>query len=240
MWVLCLTFGFAFNWCGPVCGARKNHRAYAFPRFFRPRHSKCLHRICHRQRSPFLGEQCLFGIVGWPCCGARCAPRPRRAVVAHRPLPLARLPSSATGSGRLAPPTSYARRTHNRDGSCEACCHNQKETPSGWMGFLFGCGGRTRTYDLRVMSPTSFQLLYSAILIFFVQIQPEPGSPGYEPDEHPFAVPEKIIRLAHPLDFFDRCTHCAPASSATGSAWARDQLLYSAIWVAPQCQVSIA
>ena len=29
---------------------------------------------------------------------------------------------------------------------------------------VFGCGGRTRTYDLRVMSPTSFQLLYSAIL----------------------------------------------------------------------------
>ena len=28
---------------------------------------------------------------------------------------------------------------------------------------FFGCGGRTRTYDLRVMSPTSFQLLYSAI-----------------------------------------------------------------------------
>ena len=28
---------------------------------------------------------------------------------------------------------------------------------------VFGCGGRTRTYDLRVMSPTSFQLLYSAI-----------------------------------------------------------------------------
>ena len=26
-----------------------------------------------------------------------------------------------------------------------------------------GCGGRTRTYDLRVMSPTSYQLLYSAI-----------------------------------------------------------------------------
>ena len=29
---------------------------------------------------------------------------------------------------------------------------------------FYGCGGRTRTYDLRVMSPTSFQLLYSAIL----------------------------------------------------------------------------
>ena len=28
---------------------------------------------------------------------------------------------------------------------------------------FYGCGGRTRTYDLRVMSPTSFQLLYSAI-----------------------------------------------------------------------------
>ena len=28
-----------------------------------------------------------------------------------------------------------------------------------------GCGGRTRTYDLRVMSPTSFQLLYSAIFM---------------------------------------------------------------------------
>ena len=26
-----------------------------------------------------------------------------------------------------------------------------------------GCGGRTRTCDLRVMSPTSFQLLYPAI-----------------------------------------------------------------------------
>ena len=27
-----------------------------------------------------------------------------------------------------------------------------------------GCGGRTRTYGLRVMSPTSYQLLHSAIL----------------------------------------------------------------------------
>ena len=30
-------------------------------------------------------------------------------------------------------------------------------------GGFYGCGGRTRTYDLRVMSPTSYQLLYSAI-----------------------------------------------------------------------------
>ena len=62
-------------------------------------------------------------------------------------------------------PTSYARRTHNPGNSCKASYHNQKETPSGRMGFLFGCGGRTRTYDLRVMSPTSFQLLYSAIWV---------------------------------------------------------------------------
>ncbi len=41
-----------------------------------------------------------------------------------------------------------------------------KEKVQKPIGFWtnFGCGGRTRTYDLRVMSPTSFQLLYSAIL----------------------------------------------------------------------------
>ena len=32
--------------------------------------------------------------------------------------------------------------------------------------YLSGCGDRTRTCDLRVMSPTSYQLLYSAIFIF--------------------------------------------------------------------------
>ena len=34
---------------------------------------------------------------------------------------------------------------------------------------VFGCGGRTRTYDLRVMSPTSFQLLYSAIFHYTLE-----------------------------------------------------------------------
>ena len=29
--------------------------------------------------------------------------------------------------------------------------------------FFYGCGGRIRTNDLRVMSPTSYQLLYPAI-----------------------------------------------------------------------------
>jgi len=38
-----------------------------------------------------------------PCCDARCSRRRRRAFLAHRSRPLARLPVSATGSGRLAP-----------------------------------------------------------------------------------------------------------------------------------------
>lgn len=32
------------------------------------------------------------------------------------------------------------------------------------LSILFGCGGRTRTYDLWVMSPTSYQLLHPAML----------------------------------------------------------------------------
>ena len=36
--------------------------------------------------------------------------------------------------------------------------------------FFNGCGGRTRTCDLRVMSPTSYQLLYSAIFNFCLRI----------------------------------------------------------------------
>ena len=35
---------------------------------------------------------------------------------------------------------------------------------------FYGCGGRTRTYDLRVMSPTSYQLLYSAIFTWHPQV----------------------------------------------------------------------
>ena len=39
----------------------------------------------------------------------------------------------------------------------------EKQPFSSENGCFYGCGGRTRTYDLRVISPTSFQLLYSAI-----------------------------------------------------------------------------
>ena len=35
---------------------------------------------------------------------------------------------------------------------------------------FYGCGDRTRTCDLRVMSPTSYQLLYSAISTFVVPV----------------------------------------------------------------------
>ena len=39
------------------------------------------------------------------CCGNRCAPCRRCGCVAHRPLPLARVASSAAGSAPLAPQT---------------------------------------------------------------------------------------------------------------------------------------
>ncbi len=42
-------------------------------------------------------------------------------------------------------------------------CGIKKCTTTFVVVHKHGCGGRTRTYDLRVMSPTSFQLLYSAI-----------------------------------------------------------------------------
>ena len=40
----------------------------------------------------------------------------------------------------------------------------KKDGPNQGRPFqLFSSGGRTRTSDLRVMSPTSYQLLYSAV-----------------------------------------------------------------------------
>ncbi len=38
-----------------------------------------------------------------------------------------------------------------------------KKKESGYTFLFDGCGGKTRTYDLWVMSPTSYQLLHSAI-----------------------------------------------------------------------------
>ena len=42
---------------------------------------------------------------------------------------------------------------------------NEKEEFREGIPLLFSSGGRTRTYDLRVMSPTSYRLLYSAMWI---------------------------------------------------------------------------
>ena len=43
--------------------------------------------------------------------------------------------------------------------------HNDKKTDTiNRCLFFYGCGSKTRTYDLRVMSPTSYQLLHPAIL----------------------------------------------------------------------------
>ena len=79
----------------------------------RPRHSKPLHCICHRQRAGALTQRAtLVGLI-------------TRMIAAKHAI------------------------------------ITKKKTPSGWMGFLFGCGGRTRTYDLRVMSgdiPNFFNL----------------------------------------------------------------------------------
>ena len=44
---------------------------------------------------------------------------------------------------------------------------------------------------------------------------------------YPFAVPDKIFGLALFLDFIDRGTRCACASSATGSTQARDPTSYA-------------
>ena len=41
---------------------------------------------------------------------------------------------------------------------------NIKKRADPWPTLpCFGCGGRTRTCDLRVMSPTSYQLLHTAL-----------------------------------------------------------------------------
>ena len=56
------------------------------------------------------------------------------------------------------------------------------------MAGLFSSGGRTRTYDLRVMSPTSYQLLYPAMLdckgitVFFKKQTLLFGCPANEPN----------------------------------------------------------
>ena len=48
--------------------------------------------------------------------------------------------------------------------------HSTKKNHPNWVVSFCGCGGKTRTCDLRVMSPTSYQLLYPAIFCSVVPV----------------------------------------------------------------------
>ena len=79
------------------------------------------------------------------CCGARIAPPLLARSRTLRPLPLARLPLPATGSGRLAP--SRAVPALGR-----ALRANKKCTPKG--AFFVGGEGETRTLAPGLIRPT--------------------------------------------------------------------------------------
>ena len=66
-------------------------------------------------------------------------------------------------------------RSGTRGRRCAPTIHCQNFLKKKTADFLrnqrfYGCGDRTRTCDLRVMSPTSYQLLYSAIYTFVVPV----------------------------------------------------------------------
>ena len=95
-------------------------------------------------------------------------------------------------SGKKRPEfSSSPHRTERRRGDIFFSCSQKwtRKNPetvaasgfSGAISFLVaqcGCGDRTRTCDLRVMSPTSYQLLYSAISTKMVPVT------GLEPVQH--------------------------------------------------------
>ena len=77
-----------------------------------------------------------------------------------------RMPSGINGlfpGLKKCPPDTFCGSFATSAALFESCDAYKKIQPPEWVTEFFGCGGRTRTYDLRVMSPTSFQLLYSAI-----------------------------------------------------------------------------
>ena len=89
------------------------------------------------------------------CCGGRTRS-------AFSPVTKIVVATSVCTDSRNCPPDSSSAM-----GSRPAPYKKRKEkSHPDWDDFFFsGCGGRTRTYDLRVMSPTSYQLLYSAIWV---------------------------------------------------------------------------
>ena len=64
-------------------------------------------------------------------------PRRRCAFVPRRPRPLAQVASSATGGAPIAPPTSYARRSHNPENTAPILPQQIKKTASRKADCLF-------------------------------------------------------------------------------------------------------
>ena len=90
-----------------------------------------------------------------------------------------------------------------------------------WL-YINGCGSKTRTYDLRVMSPTSYQLLHPAILYlkWWLGTESNRRHKDFQSFALPTELPSQIWCLGpesnrhgchHPQDF----KSCASTSSAT-------------------------
>jgi hypothetical protein len=94
-----------------------------------------------------------------PVCGARKSRRALRAFSLgffDRGTSLL-LAASATGGARKRYPTSSARRPHNPETRDTIILCNKKFAPTPYgVEANYGCGGKIRTSDLRVMSPTSY------------------------------------------------------------------------------------
>ena len=147
--------------------------------FLLVRHQDYLHIRQHFVLPPSpVKEKALiaFGVIDphpsalwadtFSCCGARCAPRQRCAFVAHRPLPLAHLASSATGSARFAPPgEGFARCNGGRIISTSvstSCCHLllSRRRLGRWRMEGCGLGGFLLHYIIiHIMRETKYETL---------------------------------------------------------------------------------
>ena len=101
-----------------------------------------MNRYASKETSRPVSPRCGVFLVSVSCCGARCAPCRWRGCVAHRPLPLARVASSATGSAPLAPRTLTCGSSPSTDEKIKAT-----ENVSFSVAFI-GAGDRTRTGTL--------------------------------------------------------------------------------------------
>ena len=73
--------------------------------------------------------------------------------------------TSHKANGCSKDPSGKSKKYRHAQSLCDCWCRFHKK--SGICRFFYyGCGGRIRTSDLRVMSPTSYQLLHSASTCF--------------------------------------------------------------------------